>query len=746
MDSYFDNIHVTGPSYSPAHSAIDERLVSSPAHGNSRWRVALLGAGYIADWHARAIASIRGVELVAVCDQVLSRAEALAKKFNVPRVYGSLEPMLAAKQVDSVHVLLPPDFHFQAAHKILTAGVSTFVEKPMCLSSEDCETLTRLAEERGLRMGVGHNFLFSECYEQLRKDLRDGILGTIDHLTVTWHRELPQVTSGPFDIWMLREPRNVMLEVGAHCVAQMLDLAGVPDRIEAQASNPVDLPSGQKFYRRWHVNALKGSTAIELRFSFVPGFGEFTIQARGSLASATVDFERDTYTLRRHRPLGEDFDRYTMVADGAKSARKQARRTLRNYVLSKLNLRSNGTPYGASIASTLSAFYATHDETTDERIDGRRGAEVIRICDEIGRLAAPPAGRMAVRSPVSSGHSGIDAIESPAARILILGATGFIGRELTRQLTESGHRVRAIVRSPGKFAGDLLNSRLECVRGDLTDAASLRGAMAGIECVYHVARADVKSWADYERYEIGVTREIAEAALATGVKRLLYTGTIDSYYAGARAGTITEDTPLDPAIERRNLYARAKAESERMLLRMHREKGLPVVILRPGIVIGRGGSPMHWGVGRWWYGSVCQTWGSGRNPLPLVLVADVVKGLIAAAEVPGIEGDSFNLVADPTVSAQDYLDEMDRFGRTRVRRYATPILNFYLADMSKWAVKVITRHPDRHLPSYRDWESRQQRATFDCMRAKLRLGWRPISNRDELIRAGIHEPMKELMK
>ena len=111
--------------------------------------------------------------------------------------------------------------------------------------------------------------------------------------------------------------------------------AGFTEEIDAKAGNPVELPSGQKFYRRWQVNALKGRTAVELRFSFVPGFGEYTIQARGSLASATVDFDRDTYSLRRHRPLSDDFDRYAIVADSARNARRQARRTLINYALSK---------------------------------------------------------------------------------------------------------------------------------------------------------------------------------------------------------------------------------------------------------------------------------------------------------------------------------------------------------------------------------------------------------------------------
>ena len=87
-----------------------------------------------------------------------------------------------------------------------------------------------------MRLGVGHNFLFSGPYEQLRRDVRSGILGRIDQITITWNRFLPQSAFGPFDIWMLRDPRNIMLETGSHLVAHMLDLAGEPDEMEVRAA------------------------------------------------------------------------------------------------------------------------------------------------------------------------------------------------------------------------------------------------------------------------------------------------------------------------------------------------------------------------------------------------------------------------------------------------------------------------------------------------------------------------------
>ena len=96
--------------------------------------------------------------------------------------------------------------------------------------------------------------------------------------------------------------------------------------------------------------------------------------------------------------------------------------------------------------------------------------------------------------------------------------------------------------------------------------------MSGIDFVFHLARAHVQTWDDYLRHDVEPTRLIADACLEAGVKRLIYTGTITSYYTGSDAGTITEQTPLDQAIVRRDYYSRAKAAAESILMEMYRTK------------------------------------------------------------------------------------------------------------------------------------------------------------------------------
>ena len=255
----------------------------------------------------------------------------------------------------------------------------------------------------------------------------------------------------------------------------------------------------------------------------------------------------------------------------------------------------------------------------------------------------------------------------------------------------------------------------------------------------------MKTWEEFTEQDIEVTRRIAEACLRHQVRRMIYTGTIDSYYAGVRAGTITEATPLDPRIAWRNLYARAKAASEELLMESHRQQGLPVVIMRPGIVIGSGGSPYHWGIGMWSWNSICQIWGQGRNPLPFVLVEDVAGALVLALETPGIEGESFNLVAETGLSALDYLKAFEEHAGVLFQKLPTAPWKFFAADLAKWLVKQVVRHPDERKPSYRDWESRTQRAVYDCSKAIRVLSWKPATDHEEIIQRGIAVPVTQFL-
>lgn len=112
---------------------------------------------------------------------------------------------------------------------------------------------------------------------------------------------------------------------------------------------------------------------------------------------------------------------------------------------------------------------------------------------------------------------------------------------------------------------------------------------------------------------------------------------------------------------------------------------------------------------------------------------------------PGIEGESFNLVAKSELTARDYLVALEGSAGVEFQKIPTRLWKFYLADVTKWLVKQAIRHPDRRGPSYRDWESRTQRAYYDCSKARRVLNWVPTDEQAEIIRYGIDEPARKFL-
>lgn len=322
------------------------------------------------------------------------------------------------------------------------------------------------------------------------------------------------------------------------------------------------------------------------------------------------------------------------------------------------------------------------------------------------------------------------------ATVLVLGATGFIGRALIKRLLQDGIRLRALVRDLSGRAESLARQGVELVRGDIADAASLAAALDGIQHVCHLARSSGPVWGDYLRLDVEPTRRLAELCCARGIA-LHYTSSIAIYDGGREGELITESTPPSHASMRLNAYARAKVATERLLADMHRERGLNAVVFRPGIVIGSEGSSRHPGVGAWPDASTCRPWGGGDHRLPFVLVDDCADAMVRALQSSGIAGESFNLVGDASLSGNGYLDALERSAGIEIKRWPLPAWRLFAQSAAKWGVKLLAGRPENPVPSYRYCDGLSCRASYVADRAKHRLGWRPVADPAVMIERGI---------
>ncbi|MEY4508834.1 MAG: hypothetical protein RLZZ450_956 [Pseudomonadota bacterium] len=711
-------------------------------------RVALLGAGYISKFHVEAVRAVSGVELRAICDVSQGKADALARAYGIPKVYASLETMLAEEKLDAVHVLLPPQIHAASVNRILEAGVDVLAEKPLGATSAECRQMASNAAERGRLLGVSHNFLFSPNYEQFYSDLQSGRFGRIDQIEIVWNKELGQLKGGPFGGWLFAKPENVLFEVGPHSFGHLAHMLGGIDDLTVTPKDRIDLPRGGDFYRRWEILGTKGSASVRMRFAFIDGFTQHYIQVRGSSAAAIVDFEQGSYVVTEHTAQVLDVDRYAAATRIAATQVIQASETLGRFVLSKMGLVKEGAPFQRSITRCVRAFYEGQTKgELDERVGPLLATRAVELAERVrdsAKLASPSSSKKkkdggVVVAPPPQVASGVP------ETVLVLGGTGFIGQALVKKLVQEGYGVRMLVRDPSAVAADLKQLGVGIARGDLADTSSIEAAIGGIKQIYHLARGNGDTWEDYLRTDVEPTRRLAELCLAKGVERLYYTSSIAIYYAGKRAGTITEETPPHEGVLRANIYSRAKVEIEKLLLDMHKQRGLGVVIFRPGIVLGPGGNPLHWGVAGWPFNSVPRLWGDGQSPLPIVLVDDCADALVRAQKVPHLEGETFNLVGEPCLTAQQYLDELERASGVKFRRVPTSSTRYFVEDIGKYFIKTVGRDPARKLPSWANWDGRSCAAHFDATRARQKLGWRPTTDRDRVIREGIVAPAVQFL-
>ena len=696
----------------------------------TRLKVGLLGAGYIVQAHARALAALDEVVMTAVCDVSKERAGQVASAFGIGRVMTSVDELIAS-DCDVVHVLLPPFLHEDVTRRLLEAGKSAFVEKPMGLNAGECRALAELAESRGLRLGVNHNFLFMPGYEAMRRDAASGALGTLDHLSVNWLYALGLIQFGPFNNWILGSEGNLLYELGSHLAAFATDLLGPLDEVAAVASQPIELPGSQRVYRHWNAIGRSGGTSVSLNLSVAPGQPDRSVHLRGSAAVARLDFERDLYWRERASSNSAMFDPLHTARSMARSIAGQGWRNVGRQLASTFARTPYNGAFQASISNSVAAYYRTFAEGLDPRLQGSFGAEVIRLCERI--VAAAGAEPASPPKPIRVRE--VAPLAPP--RVLVIGGTGFIGKRLVEALAKRGVGVRVMSRSLVAARIALDGLPVEIVQGNHDDPKALDTALPGIDVVYHLAKATGQRWDDYLRDDLEPTRVLAEAALAHGVKRFVYTGTIDSYDSADARTVIDARTPVDARIASRNLYARSKAACEELLQRMHTERGLPLVIFRPGVVIGAGSPPAHWGVGMFHSDTRAELWGEGTTKLPLVLVDDVAEGLALALDAPGIEGKTFLLTDEPLLSAREYVGEVAAASATHIDAKPTPIWRFFLLDVAKEAVKHLVRHPNRRVPSYRDWDCRAHRARYDSSETRAVLGWKPAGTREAMVRDGI---------
>lgn len=257
--------------------------------------VGLLGFGAIGAEHARAVRHTPGLHLVAICDRDPGRTAVALEVDPDATVHETAEQLIGDPRVDVVVISTPPDSHAYWAMTALQHGKHVVVEKPMALTTAECDGLIAAAEQRGLTLSVYQNRRFDPDFLLIREAIRRGRIGEVFHLETFiggyghpcnyWHSDAA-VSGGALFDW------------GSHVIDQVLDLL----------DGEVESVTALNHKRVWHDVTNADHSRMTLHFAggreatFVYSDLAAALKPRwyvlGTLGAVTGDWRRESVVAR----------------------------------------------------------------------------------------------------------------------------------------------------------------------------------------------------------------------------------------------------------------------------------------------------------------------------------------------------------------------------------------------------------------------------------------------------------------
>ncbi|MSP13452.1 MAG: Gfo/Idh/MocA family oxidoreductase [Chloroflexi bacterium] len=291
----------------------------------ARLRLGIFGAGSLAQKAHLPVAKAHpDLDVVALCDNNLSRAEMVAQEFQVPQVFSNWEEMVKQVPLDMAIVCTPNIFHAPISIAALEAGAHVLCEKPMAIRSEDAERMAATAKRTGRILTIGHHLRFEPAIQAVKTLIDQGKMGRIYYIQARYLRR-----SGipGFGSWFTRRElagAGALFDIGVHALDLALYLLDFPQPETVSGVSYAELGSRGRGLGGWGADIFKtskdfdvdelsaglvrlaGGAAIQLEASWA-GYNpssEF-IGIFGTEMGAEIVREGGPFKLRLHQDLND---------------------------------------------------------------------------------------------------------------------------------------------------------------------------------------------------------------------------------------------------------------------------------------------------------------------------------------------------------------------------------------------------------------------------------------------------------
>lgn len=201
-------------------------------------KLGVLGAGMISTYSYGVVPNLQQipekVELVAIADPMLERAQDAQRQFNIPHAFGSLEEMLAEADIEAVANLTPIPIHGETSLKILEAGKHVVSEKPVATTMEEADALVEAARSRGLTFVCAPPDMLAPTYKEVRRLVDAGTIGKVAFAKVRSSHGGPAAGWWPHDpSWFYQQGSGPLFDMGVYGIHEITGILGPARRVVA---------------------------------------------------------------------------------------------------------------------------------------------------------------------------------------------------------------------------------------------------------------------------------------------------------------------------------------------------------------------------------------------------------------------------------------------------------------------------------------------------------------------------------
>ncbi len=474
-------------------------------------RVAIIGCGRISTHHIAALKTLSEVEIVAVCDTDERRARQTATRHAIPRCYTDADTMLRETKPAVVHLLTPPATHLPLARIAFRHHAHVYIEKPFAASEADARAICDLARDARVEVCPGHSRLLDPLFVEASRRVNAGDIGQVVSVRAEQGFTFEPGARSAVIPWSYSYDWGIFENLISHPLYLACHFLSHPGRPQALGFNLGSVREAAVEEIRVLIPSTNGIGEVSLSLCSSPEVNRLEIV--GTRGRVTADWRTMSVLTSRG-------SRLPSVPAGLAASFYAAFHLARSAVSRLVDLAFGKVSAQAGLRSTIEQFYGSITGEVAAPVTAEAGVLNARLLEQI-REACQGAHKQ--RPPLNARQ------ENPP-KILVTGASGFLGGRLVEVLSSQGTAVRGATRLVSRARA---LPGVEWVQCDLAKEEELRVALRNVDTVFHCAALNSApgSLEEFEDANVRGTLRLVRIAAEAGVKSFVHVSSMTVYAA-----------------------------------------------------------------------------------------------------------------------------------------------------------------------------------------------------------------------